>query len=90
MGPFGPLDYVLDLGQKANCSGIEGARPGEAFKILVYPERDPSAERIQAMGTLSSNRQWFIVEITTPDGEHDSYPLDFRELKRIIAISSSV
>ncbi len=52
MQPFGPLDYVLDLGDRACCSSIESATPGVACKVLVYPEGDPSAERILATGTL--------------------------------------
>lgn len=89
MKSFGPLDYVLDLGDRANCSGIERATPGEAFTVLVYPEDDPSAKRIEAMGMLSPNGQWFVVDVTTPDGQHDSYPLDYRELNRTISICKS-
>ena len=90
MGPSGPRDYVLDLGHRANCACIENAAPGEALKVLVYPVLDPSAERILAIGTLSPNSQWFIVDVTTPDGDHDSYSLNYRELKRTISICNSV
>jgi len=90
MNPIGPLDYVLDLEDRANCSGIESATPGEAFTVLAYPEADPSAKRIHAMGMLSPNSQWFIVDVTTPDGEHDSYPLNYRELKRTISVCKSM
>jgi hypothetical protein len=38
------------------------------------------------MGTLSPNGEWFIIDVTTPDGEDDSYPLKYRELKRTISI----
>ena len=41
-------------------------------------------------GMLSPNGQWFIVDVTTPDGLHDSYPLNYRELKRTISICKSV
>jgi len=90
MKPFGPLDYVLDLGDRASCSSIEHATPGVACKVLVYPENDSTAERIQATGTLSPNGEWFIVKVSTLDGEQDSYPLNYRELKRTASIRSSV
>ena len=90
MEPLGPLDYVLDLGNSANCLAIESATPGEALTVLVYPEGDPSANRIYAMGMLSPNGQWFVVDVTTPDGEHDSYPLNYQELKRTISICKSI
>lgn len=90
MEPVGPLDYVLDLEDAANCSSIERATSGEVFPVLVFPEGDPSAPRIHAMGMLSPNGQWFIVDVTTPDGEHDSYPLNYRELKRTISICKPV
>lgn len=86
MKPYGPLDYILDLGDPATCSAIGGAMPGEAFTVLVYPESDLSAKRILALGTLSPNGQWLIVDVTTPDGQHDSYPLKYQELKRTITI----
>jgi len=90
MKPFGPLGYVLDLGDRATCSSIENAAPEVARKVLVYPEGDPTAERIQATGTLSPNGEWFIVKVSTLDGKQDSYPLNYRELKRMVSIRSTV
>jgi hypothetical protein len=89
MKPFGPLDYVLDLGDRASCSSIENATPGTECKVLVYPESDPTAERIQATGTLSPNGELFIVKVSTLDGKQDSYPVQYRELKRTVSICKS-
>jgi hypothetical protein len=88
MKSFAPLDYILDLGDRETCSIIESAAPGRACKVLVYPKDDPSAERILAIGTRSWNGEWFLIEVITPDGRRDSYPLKYQELRQTISVVS--
>jgi hypothetical protein len=73
-----------------SCSNIESAAPGVACRVLVYPEDAPSMDRILAMGTRSENGDWFIIDVITPDGLHDSYPLKYQELRRTISVLNSV
>ena len=84
--PLGPLDYILDLGDTASCAWIENALPGEVIKVLVYPARNPSAERIEGTAIRSVDGESLLVSFTTPDGEDGFYPVDYREIKHIISL----
>ena len=84
--PIGPLDHILDLGHTWNCSRIEKAAPGEAIKVLVYPARDPSAQRIVGLGIRSQDGHSLMVSFTTLDGERGSYSLDYQELLHTISL----
>ena len=72
------LAYGIDFRDRANCSRIESAQPGEEIPVLVYPEHEPLADSLRVKGRRSQDGALFFVEITTADGQHFfewEYPL---------------
>jgi hypothetical protein len=78
MTTFDPLDYVLDLGDRHNCSCIENAEPGKPMGVLVRPEQDPSGPTLKA--TLNRDGAHYTVTVTTPDGQTGSFGGYWKEL----------
>jgi hypothetical protein len=75
--------YTVDFRDSANCSRIESVQPGEAIQVLVRPERGTSAAPILAKGTRSQDGTTFMIEVTTADGQQQSFEWEFPLLKLI-------
>lgn len=85
MNTFEPLDYVLALNHRHNCSCIESIKAGQRKKVLVYPEQDVTAKPILADATLNQEGTELTIKVTTPDGQQDSFYRDYQKLKREIS-----
>ena len=87
MTTYDPLDYVLAYKHRSNWSRIECAQPGRTMKVFVHPSQEPLAQPIHAKGTLSQDRKWFTVLVTTPAGKQESYDYDYRTLLDTISFN---
>ena len=83
MPPSDSPTYVIDFRDRANCSRIECAKPGEEIRVLVYPEQEPLADPIGAKGTRSQDGAWFTVEVTTAGGKQQSFEWEYPLLKLV-------
>ena len=83
MTPSDSPTYVIDFRDRANCSRIECAQPGEEIRVLVYPEQEPLADPLGAKGTRSQDGAWFTVEVTTEDGKQQSFEWEYPLLKLV-------
>jgi hypothetical protein len=84
MTPSSSLTYVINFRDRANCSRIQNAQPGEEILVLVHPEQEPLAAcPLGAKGTRSQDGALFVVEITTADGTPQSFEWEYLLLKLV-------
>ena len=80
---FSPLEYVLDMDGSDNRACMASAQPDKPVKVRVRHEQDASAQPLFATLSLDGEEYW--LEVTTPDGQKDSFNCgNYKELLALI------
>ena len=83
MTPSDSFTYGINFRDRANCSRIQNAQPGEEILVLVHPEQEPLADPLGAKGMRGQDGALFTVEITMADGTQQSFEWEYPLLKLV-------